>query len=474
MNDNDERAADLSWAQATPPLRAYLPEPAPDEPMQRLAPTFDMADPRNPAHTPAANEPAEAAVLTAAMDDPEHARDVLGNLTQLDFAATDSTERVARAVFALLDDGRLPDRVAVCDRAGTDHVLVLTNALPTVAHLPEARRVVRENGQRRYLRTLARRLIADAENPAKSPKDTMVATETALQELGSGAGDVAVVDAATGVAAALNAIQAYGTPAARLGLQTGLVDLDDKITGLRPGELVLIAGRPGQGKTTLACQIARECALRGAAVLIAAYETSAAQLYENALCAEANVSAHLARGGKLSEMDWHALTLASSRLDKAPLWICDDRRADVTDIRRVAKRLALARPLGLLVVDYIQLVPALGHAQNREQEVASVSRALKALAGELNCPVLALSQLNRGVEQRPEGEPRLADLRESGALEQDADAVILIHRPNRDGQEVKLLVAKQRHGPTGPVSVAFLRDRLRFERFSPEQGERQA
>lgn len=470
MNESDEHAADVAWANATPSLQPYAPEPAPAGRVERLEPAFDAADPRNPIHTPTAHEPAEAAMLTAVMDDPAHARDLLRDLSVLSFAATDSTARVARAVFALLDEGRLPDVTEVGNRAGQDHVRVVYGALPTSSHLEGAYQVLRENEQRRYLRTLARRLIADAEDPGKSPKETMVATETALQAFGTRAGDVATVDAEAGVAGALDALTAYGKPGAKFGLQTGLDVLDDRITGLRPGELVLVAGRPGQGKTTLACQIAREAAVRGEAVVIAAYETGAAQLYENMLCAEANVDAHLARRGTLSEADWHALTLASERLRRAPLLICDDRGADVTDIRRVAQRVRAIRPLALLVVDYIQLVPALGNTHNREQEVASVSRALKALAGELACPVLALSQLNRGVEQRQEGEPRLADLRESGALEQDADAVILIHRPSRDSAEVRLVVAKQRHGPVGTVSVAFLRDRLRFAKFSPESG----
>lgn len=429
-------------------------------------PIHDPADPRDIRHTPQTDANAEATVLCAAMDDHAHARDILAGMTVLDFAASEEHAGIARVIFALIEDGHTPDAVAVAGRGAHPHVVF--SAMASTAHVPGARRIVREQTQRRGLRTLARRLIADAEDAATSPRETVVATETALQTLGAQAGDVAVVDAQAGIPAALDAIEAYGKGQARLGLQTGLADLDEKITGLRAGELVLVAGRPGQGKTTLACQVARGAALAGHAVLIAAYETSAAQLYENALCAEAAVDAHRARSGRLAEVDWHGLTMASERLGKAPLWICDDRRADVSDIRRVAQRIAVQRPLGLVVVDYIQLVPALGHAQNREQEVASVSRTLKALAGELNCPIVALSQLNRGVEQRQEGEPRLADLRESGALEQDADAVILIHRPSREGQEVKLIVAKQRHGPIGTVSVAFLRDRLRFERFSAE------
>lgn len=426
----------------------------------------DPTDPRDIRHTPPTDLGAECTVLHAAMDDHEHAQDILAGLSVADFAASEDTTATARAIFALLEDGQHPDMVAVAARGGRP-AQVVTEA-GTAAHVPGARRRVAEQSQRRALRTLARRLIADTEDPMKTPKDVVVTTETALQTIGHQSGDVTVLDAAAGVAAALSALEGYGKTGARLGLQTGLEDLDERITGLRPGELVLVAGRPGQGKTTLACQIAREAALRGASVLIAAYETSAAQLFENLVCAEAGVNAHVARTGRLSETDWHHLTLASGRMEKSPLVICDDRRADVADIRRVAKRLALTKPLGLLVVDYIQLVPALGHAQNREQEVASVSRALKALAGELGCPVLALSQLNRGVEQRQEGEPRLADLRESGALEQDADAVILIHRPRKDSQEVNLLVAKQRHGPTGTVRVTFLRDRLRFAKFSEE------
>ena len=260
-----------------------------------------------------------------------------------------------------------------------------------------------------------------------------------------------------------------------IGLPTGFRDLDIKTSGLHPSELIIIAGRPSMGKTSLAMNIARNVAVEEKKpVAIFSLEMSKEQLVQRLLCVEARVDSHKLRTGFLAEEDWPKLTMGAGVLFEAPIFIDDSSTLNALELRAKARRLKTREDIALIVLDYIQLMSAEITTQNRQQEIAEISRALKSLARELQIPIIAVSQLSRRVETRGESHrPILSDLRESGALEQDADVVMLLLREeyyNPDNEEVKgkavLNIAKQRNGPTGDINFAFLKQYTRFEDLS--------
>jgi len=260
------------------------------------------------------------------------------------------------------------------------------------------------------------------------------------------------------------------------GVATGFKDLDDMTSGLQPGELVVVAARPSLGKTALALNIAAHAAIENhKTVGLFSLEMSKESLVIRLLCSEAKTDSHRLRSGFSNREDWKKLTRALGRLGDAPLFIEDTPALSIMQIRAKARRLKMEKGLDLMIVDYLQLVSGQGRFENRTQEVSYISRGLKSMAKELKVPVLALSQLSRAPEQRLGQKPQLSDLRESGSIEQDADVVIFIFRERKaaeespegevDGRgvEMKLIVEKQRNGPTGSVPVVFMRPWVRFE-----------
>ncbi len=261
------------------------------------------------------------------------------------------------------------------------------------------------------------------------------------------------------------------------GVETGFTDLDTMTSGLQPGELIIVAARPSLGKTALAMNIAAYAAMKGKSVGMFSLEMSKESLVIRLLCSEARVDSHKLRTGFSSKTDWGKMTEALGKLAEAPLFIEDTPSLSVLQIRAKARQLAHERGLDLLIIDYLQLATGHGRFENRTQEVSYISRNLKAIAKELNIPVLALSQLSRASEARGKeggGPPQLFHLRESGSIEQDADVVIFIHRDRKRvteaeefdpsaGIETKLIIGKQRNGPTGEVNVVFQKSFVRFE-----------
>jgi replicative DNA helicase len=263
------------------------------------------------------------------------------------------------------------------------------------------------------------------------------------------------------------------------GLSTGYVDLDMQLTGLHAGELIILAARPGIGKTSLAMNIAMHAALKeDKAVAIFSLEMPADQLLMRLLASSARVDMKKLRGGRLTQHDEEKFQEMAGALYNAPIYIDDSGGLSPFDLRAKARRLKQKDPrLSLIVIDYLQLMHQKGKVESRQLEVSEISRALKQLAKELEVPVIALSQLNRKVEERKGGKPMLSDLRESGSIEQDADVVMFIHREDQDeggadGEEaaksrtvipVELIVAKQRNGPVGSIDLVFLSEFTRFE-----------
>lgn len=275
------------------------------------------------------------------------------------------------------------------------------------------------------------------------------------------------------------------------GLETGFIDLDNMTSGLHKGDFVVIAGRPSMGKTGIALNILEYIALvKKQAAAIFSLEMSRSQIALRLLCSKARINAHKMRTGRLRDEDWPRLTDAVGPLNEAKIYIDDTPNIGILELRSKARRLKAREDIQLLVIDYLQMMQGPRSIENRQQEIATISRSLKGIAKELEIPVIAVSQLSRGVEMRGgDKRPQLADLRESGAIEQDADLVMFIYRPEFYGIELdkegnptenmaEVIIAKQRNGPTGSVKLTFVKDFIRFENrteiYAPVQEEGEA
>jgi replicative DNA helicase len=257
------------------------------------------------------------------------------------------------------------------------------------------------------------------------------------------------------------------------GIPSGFDEFDEITTGFQPSEFIVIAGRPAMGKTAFCMNIAQYVAVsKNVPVAIFSLEMSKSQLVQRMLCSEARIDAHKLRKGRLAESDWPVLSMAAGRLSSAPIFIDDTAGISCLEIKAKARRLKAQYDLGLIIIDYLQLIQGSSRIENRQQEISEISRSLKGLARELNVPVVAVSQLSRAVEQRTERRPRLSDLRESGAIEQDADLVVFIYReeyykPKTNKKGIaEIIVSKQRNGPIGTVELTFIKEYAKFENLA--------
>ncbi len=273
----------------------------------------------------------------------------------------------------------------------------------------------------------------------------------------------------------------YHHAGAYTGIPTGFSDFDDMTSGLQDTDVIIVAGRPSMGKTSFAMNIAEHAAIKSRVpVAIFSMEMQAEQLVMRMLSSLGRIDQHRVRTGKLADEDWPRLTSAMSLLSEAPLFIDDTPALTPTELRARARRInrenerQLGRGLGLIVIDYLQLMQVPGNKENRTTEISEISRSLKALAKELKVPVIALSQLNRSLEQRPNKRPVMSDLRESGAIEQDADLIAFIyrdevyHEDSADKGVAEIIIGKQRNGPIGTTRLTFLGQYTRFENFVPD------
>jgi len=270
----------------------------------------------------------------------------------------------------------------------------------------------------------------------------------------------------------------FQSDSAITGLATGLSEFDDKTAGLQNGDLIIIAARPSMGKTALAMNIAEHAAIRDQIpTAIFSMEMPGEQLAMRLISSLARIDQTRVRTGRLQDDDWPRITSAMSLMSEAPMFIDDTPALTPTEIRARARRLKREHGLGLILVDYLQLMQTGGQAENRTNEISEISRGLKALAKEMNVPVIALSQLNRNLEQRPNKRPVMSDLRESGGIEQDADVIAFIYRDevyNEDSPDkgtAEVIISKQRNGPTGTCRLTFLGQYTRFENFISEHDE---
>jgi replicative DNA helicase len=396
----------------------------------------------------------------------------------------DAHVRIFSCMSDLFDKGEPIDAISVVDRlkkkkelegvGGAYYVTGLAESVPTTANVEHYAKIILEKHLLRRLIQVAHEVSKDAFEDSQDIDDILDSAESAIfniseKRLRGGFRHIDPILHHT--FEELDKIASK--PGSVTGVPSGLIDLDDITSGFHPGELIIVAGRPGMGKTALALSMGRNAAvMEKTGVGMFSLEMANHQLAMRLLCAEGRVDSHLVRTGKLPKAQWKNLSIAVGNLAEAPIYLDDTPGMSVLEVRAKSRRLKAEHDIGLIIVDYIQLMTGPKGSESRQQEISQISRSLKALAKEIEVPVLGLSQLSRAVESRSDRRPQLSDLRESGAIEQDADVVIFLYRPwvysheDEDRGKTEIIVAKQRNGPTGIVEATFVDRFARFENMS--------
>jgi replicative DNA helicase len=414
---------------------------------------------------------------------------VIGDVLQIvgrsgeDFYA-DAHQKIFQAISKLYDDGKPVDLVMLAeylreqkqieDVGGYGYLGELWDAAPTAANAVYYAKIVRDKAVIRNLIHASTEILRDAYDQVQPADELLEGAEKKILDIA----EKGVVGQTFTLQDAIH--QAYDridTRAARgptsvSGLATGFLDLDNLTAGLQNSELIIVAARPSVGKTAYALSMVRNVVVEeGQPALFVSLEQSRVELAERLLCSQARVSSHNLRKGHLSGEDMQKIMDAGGVLGRAKLFIDDSPGQGMLRIAANARRLKQRQGIKLVVIDYLQLIEPENRRDPRQEQVAQISRRLKFLAKELNIPVVALAQVNRSSEDRQDHRPRLADLRESGSIEQDADTVMILHRPelHEPGQHegvVEVIVAKQRNGPTGEVTLTFLKQYMRYENYA--------
>jgi replicative DNA helicase len=432
------------------------------------------------------NLDAERSVLGAILLDNNALNTAIENLRAEDFFL-DQHRRVFTQMIALGEAQQAIDLITLTEElhrrgdleasGGAPYLASLADGMPKVSNVEHYARIVKEKAMLRNLihttHNIQQRAF-EGEDGADMILDNAESSIFLLAEDRVKAGLIPVKDIVRDNFERLEKIFKEGKSIT--GIPTGYVELDKLTSGLQPSELLILAARPSQGKTALALNLAENIAIRaGQPVAIFSLEMSKESLLQRLVASVAQIDAHKFRTGHLSRTDWTGMTDALGTISNAPLWVDDAGSVSVLEIGAKARRLKRDKGLSLLIVDYLQLITARGRFGNRQEEVASISRGLKGLAKELQIPVLVLSQLTRAPERDERG-PQLSDLRESGAIEQDADVVMFIYRPHffkagaspEEREETELRIAKQRNGPTDNVKFVFRSRLTRFEEAAPD------
>ncbi|HHH43884.1 MAG TPA: replicative DNA helicase [Gammaproteobacteria bacterium] len=363
------------------------------------------------------------------------------------------------------------------DAGGLAYLGTLAKDTPSAANIAAYAKIVRENSVLRQLTEVGTEIANSAyftegrDSSALLDHAEQLVFRIAEQGNARGAGFASIRDLLTKAVDRIDELFHQDNPLT--GIATGFTDVDEMTAGLQASDLIIVAGRPSMGKTTFAMNIAEHAAIRdGRAVAVFSMEMPGEQLAMRLMSSLGRIDQTKVRTGKLDDDDWPRLTSAVSILSEAPLFIDDTPALSPTELRARARRLKREHNLGLIVIDYLQLMQVPGHKENRTGEISEISRSLKALAKELNVPVIALSQLNRSLEQRPNKRPVMSDLRESGAIEQDADVIMFIYRDevydedSPDKGTAEIIIGKQRNGPIGVRRLTFLGKHTRFENFT--------
>lgn len=436
---------------------------------------------------------AEQALLGGLLLDNVAMERILGIANPEDFYRDDH-RRIFRHILKLIDHGKPADVVTVHEslqKSGEDeeagglaYLAEIANSTPSAANIQRYAEIIHERALLRRMVTVGDEIAASALNPqgrdAKTLLDEAEAKVLEIAEAGARnmAGFVAIKPLLEEVIERTQTLYDREDPHEITGIPTGLIDLDEMTSGLQNSDMIIVAGRPAMGKTTLALNIAEHVAVHERLpVAIFSMEMPGTQLATRFLSSIGRINQKKLRTGQLSEDDWERVTTAMQKLYDAPIFIDETPGLNPIDLRGRARRLARqCGKLGLIVIDYLQLMNGARQTDNRTAELSEISRSVKSLARELNVPIIALSQLNRSLEQRPNKRPVMSDLRESGAIEQDADIIFFIYRDevynpdSPDKGSAELIIGKHRNGPTGTVRLTFLGENTRFENYASPGG----
>ena len=437
---------------------------------------------------PPASVEAEQAVLGAMLLKPEAVTTAAEELSADDFYR-ETHRLIYEAMMELKDRTEPVDLVTLTEQlkkadklakiGGIPALSLIANSVPTAANVHYHARIVHEKAQLRSLISAATEIAGAAYESADEVEDIMDNAEKRILAVSSGKRSKDFVPLQEILLDTLEQIDArYNNKGSITGLPTGFTELDHLTAGLQKSDLILVAARPSMGKTAFTLNIAAHVVLRAREpVAFFSLEMSKEQLVQRLLCSEGRIDSQRLRVGELEEKEWGDLIDTANRLSAAPLYIDDTPGITVMELRSKARRLKAEHGLSLIVIDYLQLMQgrASKSGDNRQQEISEISRSLKALARELNVPVIALSQLSRSVESRQIKRPMLSDLRESGSLEQDADIVMFLYRedyydPETENKNItEVIIAKHRNGPVDTVDLTFLKQFTKFGNLSRMQ-----
>jgi replicative DNA helicase len=399
-------------------------------------------------------------------------------------------QRIFAAMIALFERSEPVDLITLIEElrrrgelekiGGEYYLSELTTRVTTAANMEYHAHIVLEKALMRQLISASSEMASRAYHETEDALDLLDEAEQKVFQISEQRMKKSFVSMNTAVHSTMEMLESiHGKHSGVTGVPSAFTELDNITGGFQKSDLIVVAGRPSQGKTALMLSVARNASiLHDIPIGFFSLEMSSQQLVLRLICAEARVDAHSVRTGRLPEDEWRKLSTSIGKLYKAKILIDDTPALSALEVRAKSRRLKAEHNVGMIIVDYLQLMQGPKNAQSREQEISSISRSLKALAKELNIPVVALSQLNRALELRGDKRPVLADLRESGAIEQDADVVIFVHRPEMFGIDIdpetkeptegmaELIVGKQRNGPTGAVRLAFVKQYARFENLT--------
>lgn len=391
--------------------------------------------------------------------------------------------RIFAAIVNLYENSQAVDLVTLTEQlrkdgsleeiGGATYLTTLTSFVPTAANVDYYAKIVKEKALLRSLIGASTQIITESYDLTKGVDALLDKAESLIFDISQRKFEGGFTPFKDVIKGAIETIdRLYQKKEYVTGIATGFRELDIKTAGLQPSDLIVIAGRPSMGKSSLVSCIAEHAGVVDKhPVAIFSLEMSKEQLVQRMLCSHARVDAHKVRTGFLTHSDWPKLTNAAGKLSEAPIFVDDTPGISVLELRAKARRLKSRHDIKLIIVDYLQLMQG-PKVENRQQQISEISRSLKALARELNVPLIAVSQLSRAVEARADHRPQLSDLRESGAIEQDADLVALLLReeyymPTEENRGItEVIIGKQRHGPVGSLKLAFIKEYTRFEDLS--------
>ncbi len=437
---------------------------------------------------PPQNLDAEQSVLGAMLIDKDAVVKAIEILKPQDFYR-DANGHIFQAMVSLFDRGEAVDLITLAEElrqlglldqmGGVSYVAGLANSVPTSANVEIHARIVQEKSLLRNLISVSTRIAQMGYQAEEEIESLLDRAEQMIFELAQRKAYSNFIPLKTILTQTFQRIEfLHQSKGGITGVPSGFRDLDKLTSGFQNSDLIIVAARPSMGKTSLCLNIAQYAGIRKKLpVAVFSLEMSREQLVTRILCGEAMVDQQKVRTGQLSDEDWQKLTKAAGPLSQAPLYIDDSPSISVVEMRAKCRRLKSESGLAMVIIDYLQLMQGNRKTENRQQEISDISRSLKSLARELQVPVIALSQLSRAVEQRQDKKPIMADLRESGSLEQDADLIIFIYRdeyykPDTDKQGIaEIIIGKQRNGPVGSVELGFFKEFTKFVTLERRQEE---